>query len=108
LHDLIWSEPLAETVSGGRLFGAGLQGPVRHLEDFEMIKFVKKDDGLVTIEWVGIAAVMVLAAIAVTAFIMQSASNGAAAVGKGMDGVATSIPSPMTIPFQAPGGPATP
>jgi hypothetical protein len=73
-----------------------------------MVKFVQKDDGLVTIEWVGIAAVMVLAAIAVTAFVMQSASDASQSVSNGMGGVASSIPAPMEIPFQAPGGPAGP
>jgi uncharacterized membrane protein YjfL (UPF0719 family) len=47
------------------------------IEDFEMIKFVKKEDGLVTIEWIGIAAVMVLAAIAVVTFAMKSTSTTA-------------------------------
>ena len=42
-------------------------------KEIPMRKFFKKDDGLVTIEWVGIAAVMVLAAIAITAFVMQGA-----------------------------------
>ncbi|HEV7691642.1 MAG TPA: hypothetical protein VGO52_12490 [Hyphomonadaceae bacterium] len=45
-----------------------------------MIKFVKKEDGLVTIEWIGIAAVMVLAAIAVVTFAMKSTSTAAEGV----------------------------
>jgi hypothetical protein len=45
-----------------------------------MVKFVKKEDGLVTIEWVGIAAVMVLAAVAITAFVMQGADAAGGAV----------------------------
>ena len=32
-------------------------------------KFVRREDGLVTIEWVGIAAVMVLAAIGIKGFL---------------------------------------
>ena len=40
-----------------------------------MSKFFRKEDGLVTIEWVGIAAVMVLAAVAITAYIVESADG---------------------------------
>jgi hypothetical protein len=53
-----------------------------------MLKFVKKDDGLVTIEWVGIAAVMVLAAVAITAFVMQGADSAGGAVDKALGEVA--------------------
>ncbi|HXI87094.1 MAG TPA: hypothetical protein VNH64_06520 [Parvularculaceae bacterium] len=35
-----------------------------------MKKFLKKNDGLVTIEWVGIAAVMLVAAIVVAGIVM--------------------------------------
>jgi hypothetical protein len=59
-----------------------------------MVKFVKKDDGLVTIEWVGIAAVMVLAAIAITAYIMQGTDGAAQHVGKGVESVAKEAEDP--------------
>ena len=36
-----------------------------------MKKFIRNEEGLVTIEWVGIAAVMVLAAIAITGYVMR-------------------------------------
>ena len=62
-----------------------------------MKKFIHKDDGLVTIEWVGIAAVMVLAAIAITAFVMQSTNDLSGRVATGLD----------TIQPQAPNGPGT-
>jgi hypothetical protein len=58
-----------------------------------MKKFLRKDDGLVTIEWVGIAAVMVLAAIAITAFVMQGADSAATKVGDGMSSI--DIPAPI-------------
>ncbi len=58
-----------------------------------MIKFVKKDDGLVTIEWVGIAAVMVLAAIAISAFIMQGTDAAAKTVNDGLKEVDASNPA---------------
>ncbi len=54
-----------------------------------MIKFVKKDNGLVTIEWVGIAAVMVLAGLAITAFVMQGADGAAGRVDAGLDSAPT-------------------
>jgi hypothetical protein len=63
-----------------------------------MVKFVKKDDGLVTIEWVGIAAVMVLAAIAITAFIMQGVDATSKGVVTGVKSVdASNPPGPGTF-----------
>ena len=64
-----------------------------------MKKFIQNDDGLVTIEWVGIAAVMVLAAIAITAFVMQGADAAGNDVVTGLNGVTTAA---ATAP--APGG----
>jgi hypothetical protein len=49
-----------------------------------MLKFFRKEDGLVTIEWVGIAAVMVLAGLAITAFVMQGADGAAGRVDAGL------------------------
>jgi hypothetical protein len=54
-----------------------------------MLKFIRKVDGLVTIEWVGIAAVMVLAAIAITGFVMQGADTAGGSVNEGLNTVAT-------------------
>ncbi len=52
---------------GGRRVRLGLLlRSVKMQRVMQMLKFVRKDDGLVTIEWVGIAAVMVLAAIAIS------------------------------------------
>jgi hypothetical protein len=48
----------------------------------------------VTIEWVGIAAVMVLAAIAITGFIMQGADVAGGSVNTGLNTVASSAASP--------------
>jgi len=44
------------------------------------VKYVKNEDGLVTIEWVGIAAVVVLAAIVIAAGIMGQTKDLASAV----------------------------
>jgi hypothetical protein len=47
------------------------------------IKYVRNKDGLVTIEWVGIAAVVVLAAIVITAAIMhQTQALGGSVMGQ--------------------------
>ena len=58
-----------------------------------MLKFFRKEDGLVTIEWVGIAAVMVLAALAITAFVMQGADGAAGSINKGLTTVDASDPA---------------
>ncbi|MDP3738240.1 MAG: hypothetical protein Q8R02_12670 [Hyphomonadaceae bacterium] len=59
-----------------------------------MKKFVHSEDGLVTIEWVGIAAVMVLAAIAITGFVMQGADVAGKSVKDGLNVVATDAATP--------------
>jgi hypothetical protein len=58
-----------------------------------MLKFFRKEDGLVTIEWVGIAAVMVLAALAITAFVMQGADQASNTVRAGVLSVDASNPA---------------
>lgn len=59
-----------------------------------MKKFLNNEEGLVTIEWVGIAAVMVLAAIAITGFVMQGADVAGNSVRTGLNTVATSAATP--------------
>jgi hypothetical protein len=59
-----------------------------------MVRFLKKDDGLVTIEWVGIAAVMVLAAIAITGFVMNGADVAGKSVNTGVQAVAKAAETP--------------
>ncbi len=54
-------------------------------------KFLHRDEGLVTIEWVGIAAVMVLAAIGITAFVMQGADGVGGSVTTGLDALAAEV-----------------
>jgi hypothetical protein len=66
-----------------------------------MIKFIKKDDGLVTIEWVGIAAVMVLAAIAVTTFVMNGTTGASNEVENRINAAETMVrtaPAPAYVP----------
>jgi hypothetical protein len=70
-----------------------------------MIKFVKKEDGLVTIEWIGIAAVMVLAAIAVVSFAMKSTSTTATNVNSKIATTAAAVAGDSGIgEFTPPGG----
>ena len=57
-------------------------------------KFVRREDGLVTIEWVGIAAVMVLAAIGITAFVMQGADVAGNSINTGLQNVAADAATP--------------
>jgi hypothetical protein len=57
-----------------------------------MIKFFRKTDGVVTVEWVAIAAVMVLAAIGVTAYTMQAVDGAGSTVSAGIRSVDASNP----------------
>jgi hypothetical protein len=59
-----------------------------------MTKFFRKTDGVVTIEWVAIAAVMVLAAIGVTAYTMQAVDGAGSKVSAGIRSVDASTPLP--------------
>ncbi|MGE0408455.1 MAG: hypothetical protein AB7P23_04235 [Amphiplicatus sp.] len=46
-----------------------------------MRKFFKKDDGLVTIEWIGIAAVMLVAAVGIAVTVMTGADTAGGKLG---------------------------
>jgi Flp pilus assembly pilin Flp len=59
--------------------------------------FVADEKGLVTIEWVGIAAVVVVAGIVITTFIMQGASDLGGDIGGTLDNVGSDV-SGVTIP----------
>lgn len=59
-------------------------------------RYIKNEDGLVTIEWVGIAAVVVIAGIVITTFVMEGANTtggkinaAAATVGNASEGLAS-------------------
>ena len=58
-----------------------------------MLKFLRKTDGLVTVEWVGISCVLVLGAIAIAAFTMQSADAAGGAIDTGLQSADASAPS---------------
>ena len=65
-----------------------------------MLNFLKKEDGLVTIEWVGIAAVMVLAAVAITGFVMKGADTAGHDINTGVStlgAAAAAAPVPGTF-----------
>ena len=53
--------------------------------------YIKNEDALVTIEWVGISAVVFIAAVVITTFMLQSASGLGDAVADKMDASATEI-----------------
>ena len=56
-----------------------------------LASFWAREEGLVTIEWVGISAVVVVAAIVITAAIMQSVGSFAGTVVTNIDTAAVSI-----------------
>jgi len=58
------------------------------------IKYLKKEKGLVTIEWAGIAAVVVLAAIIITAAIMHSVSDLGSAIIDNIDTATADVTPP--------------
>ncbi|HEY7799201.1 MAG TPA: hypothetical protein VIA80_10580 [Hyphomonadaceae bacterium] len=58
-----------------------------------MLSFLRKTDGLVTVEWVGISCLLVLGAIAITSFALQSADAAGGAVSVGLNSVDPSAPS---------------
>jgi len=58
------------------------------------VKYLKKENGLVTIEWAAIAAVVALAAIIITAAIMHSVSGLGSAVINNIDTAAKDISPP--------------
>jgi hypothetical protein len=60
-----------------------------------MIRFFRQTHGLVTIEWVCIAALMVLAALSITSFLMQGSSDTGVAVRARLDAVE---PGPTSAP----------
>ena len=62
--------------------------------------FLKNEEGLVTIEWIGIAAVMVIAAVAIAAFVMNGADIAGGNVNTGLNNVATNAAN-ATGPTQA-------
>ena len=59
--------------------------------------FIKNEDGLVTIEWVGIAAVVVLAGILISNFMLQEASDLGNATADKLDQANTALSSSATI-----------
>jgi len=50
-----------------------------------MRRFLRKTDGLVTVEWVGIVCVMVLAALGISSFVMHGTDDAGKSISMGMD-----------------------
>lgn len=78
--------------------GPGCAAQAQAMKVESMKKFLNNEDGLVTIEWVGIAAVMVLAAVAITGFVMNGADVAGKSVNDGLQSVATDAETPGPIP----------
>jgi hypothetical protein len=62
-----------------------------------MKKFFGRDEGLVTIEWVGIAAVCLIAAIAISGFIMEGADTAGGSIATGVE-AAGAAANPPALP----------
>lgn len=60
----------------------------------KLMGFIKKDDGLVAIEWVGIAAVMLVAAIAIAGAVMTGAFNAGETLATGVETMADGANAP--------------
>lgn len=54
-------------------------------------EFIKAEDGLATIEWVGLAAVAFVAAVGISAILMEGADGLGGAVAGQMDATADDI-----------------
>lgn len=75
----------------------------------KLMGFIKKDDGLVAIEWVGIAAVMLVAAIAIAGTVMSGALTAGTTVGTGATEIADEASAPnISDHFPTGGGEETP
>ncbi len=60
----------------------------------KLMGFVKKDDGLSAIEWVGIAAVMLVAAIAIAGAVMSGALDAGNTLATGVNTMADGASAP--------------
>jgi hypothetical protein len=52
-------------------------------------RFIKRENGLVTVEWVALTAGMVIAAVAIGFVVMNNTKRGASRVGAGISGTIT-------------------
>lgn len=61
--------------------------------------FLKNEEGLVTIEWIGIAAVCLIAAVAISGFIMEGADGAGGNIATGVEatGAGANAPALPTI-----------
>jgi len=65
----------------------------------KLMGFIKKDDGLVAIEWVGIAAVMLVAAIAIAGAVMQGVFTAGETLGNATETMADEADAPAMPVF---------
>jgi hypothetical protein len=65
----------------------------------KLYAFLKDEEGLVTIEWIGIAAVMLLAGVAIAGFIMQGADVAGGNLADGVESVGAGANAPALPTF---------
>lgn len=68
----------------------------------KLMGFIRNDEGLVAIEWVGIAAVMLVAAIAIAGAVMTGAFNAGSTLASGAETMADNATPPALPTFGAP------
>jgi Flp pilus assembly pilin Flp len=59
-------------------------------------RLVKREDGLVTVEWVALAAAMVVGAVAIAYLVMHNLEGPAKTIGNTIGGVSNQVPPPFT------------
>lgn len=70
----------------------------------KILGFVKREDGLVAIEWVGIAAVVLVAGITIAGALMTGANTAGQNVGNNAANLASEDPPSVDDVFPAAGG----
>jgi hypothetical protein len=65
----------------------------------KLYAFLKDEEGLVTIEWIGIAAVMILAGVAIAGFVMQGADVAGGSIADGVEAVGAGANAPALPVF---------
>jgi hypothetical protein len=61
-------------------------------------RLIKREDGLVTVEWVALAAAMVVGAVTIGYLVLSNLQAPANSIGKGINGVANQTPPSFPAP----------
>ena len=73
-----------------------------------MASYLSNEEGLVTIEWVGIAAVVVVAGILISSYIMGAADNLSGDINTSLSNVGGTVQTATIPTFGTGGAPAAP